>query len=223
MSDSLNLGCNSTKDIKFLEIKHLNGPNMWTYYPALEATVDIGELEDFPSDKIPGFYERLSEWSFRQHARLLDLAAEATGDGCFGLHLAAREVDIRDAGLLAYVGLSSRTLGEAVRNLARYGSVLNEAIRGTLELSEDSADLVIEVLDPSVRNRRQAVEFSAANVVRGCRMITRTELRPSGVRFAHPRNHEVDQFERFPAPTGRCATSRTTGRRRRWNWMRRGG
>lgn len=62
MSDSLNLGCNSTKDIKFLEIKHLNGPNLWTYYPALEATVDIGELEDFPSDKIPGFYERLSEW-----------------------------------------------------------------------------------------------------------------------------------------------------------------
>lgn len=50
------------KDIKFLDIKHLNGPNLWTYYPALEATVDIGELEDFPSDTIPGFYERLSEW-----------------------------------------------------------------------------------------------------------------------------------------------------------------
>jgi cyanophycin synthetase len=50
------------KDLKFIEIKHLNGPNLWTYYPALEATVDIGELEDFPSDKIPGFYERLSAW-----------------------------------------------------------------------------------------------------------------------------------------------------------------
>lgn len=50
------------KDIKFIEIKHLNGPNLWTYYPALEATVDIGDLEDFPSDRIPGFYERLSEW-----------------------------------------------------------------------------------------------------------------------------------------------------------------
>ncbi|MBL8497282.1 cyanophycin synthetase [Nitrosomonas sp. JL21] len=50
------------KDIKFLEIRHLNGPNLWTYYPALEATVDIGDLEDFPSDRIPGFYERLSEW-----------------------------------------------------------------------------------------------------------------------------------------------------------------
>ena len=62
MSDCSNLNCISAKDIKFLEIKHLNGPNLWTYYPALEATVDIGELEDFPSDTIPGFYERLSEW-----------------------------------------------------------------------------------------------------------------------------------------------------------------
>ncbi|MDO9310493.1 MAG: acetate--CoA ligase family protein, partial [Nitrosomonas sp.] len=62
MSDCSNLNCNSAKDIKFLKIIHLNGPNIWTYYPTLEATVDIGELEDFPSDTIPGFYERLSEW-----------------------------------------------------------------------------------------------------------------------------------------------------------------
>jgi cyanophycin synthetase len=50
------------KDIKFLEIRHLNGPNIWTCRPVLEAVVDIGELEDFPSDTIPGFYERLSSW-----------------------------------------------------------------------------------------------------------------------------------------------------------------
>jgi cyanophycin synthetase len=35
---------------------------MWTYRPVLEAWVDIGELEEFPSNKIPGFYERLSAW-----------------------------------------------------------------------------------------------------------------------------------------------------------------
>lgn len=50
------------KDLKFLTIRHLNGPNIWTYYPVLEAVVDIGELEDYPSDTIPGFYERLSSW-----------------------------------------------------------------------------------------------------------------------------------------------------------------
>jgi cyanophycin synthetase len=48
-----------TKDIKFLEIRHLRGPNIWTYRPVLEAIVDIGELEDFPSNKIPGFVDRL--------------------------------------------------------------------------------------------------------------------------------------------------------------------
>jgi cyanophycin synthetase len=33
---------------------------MWSYNPALEVLIDIGELEDYPSDKIPGFYERLT-------------------------------------------------------------------------------------------------------------------------------------------------------------------
>jgi cyanophycin synthetase len=48
------------KDIKFIEIRYLRGPNIWTYRPVIEAVVDIGELEDFPSNRIPGFYERLT-------------------------------------------------------------------------------------------------------------------------------------------------------------------
>ncbi|KAK72687.1 cyanophycin synthetase [Bordetella bronchiseptica] len=50
------------KDIEFLDVVTLRGPNIWTYRPVLEAWVDIGELEDFPSNTIPGFYERLSGW-----------------------------------------------------------------------------------------------------------------------------------------------------------------
>ncbi len=50
------------KSIEFLKIVHLRGPNMWTYRPVLEAWIDIGELEDCPSNTIPGFYERLSAW-----------------------------------------------------------------------------------------------------------------------------------------------------------------
>jgi cyanophycin synthetase len=38
----------------------LRGPNIWTYRPVIEAWLDIGELENFPSDKIPGLYERLT-------------------------------------------------------------------------------------------------------------------------------------------------------------------
>ncbi|MBS1190079.1 MAG: cphA [Rhodocyclaceae bacterium] len=50
------------RDIEFLKITHLRGPNMWTYRPVLEALIDIHDLEDCPSNTIPGFYERLSAW-----------------------------------------------------------------------------------------------------------------------------------------------------------------
>jgi cyanophycin synthetase len=32
---------------------------MWTYYPVIEVWIDIGDLEDYPSNLIPGFYDRL--------------------------------------------------------------------------------------------------------------------------------------------------------------------
>lgn len=52
----------SERDINFLRVTHLRGPNVWTYRPVLEAWIDIGALEDCPSNTIPGFYERLSSW-----------------------------------------------------------------------------------------------------------------------------------------------------------------
>ena len=48
------------KNIEILRVTHLRGPNIWTYRPVIEAWVDIGELENHPSNTIPGFYERLS-------------------------------------------------------------------------------------------------------------------------------------------------------------------
>jgi cyanophycin synthetase len=47
-------------DIKLLRINYLRGPNMWTYRPVLEVWLDLGELEDFPSNLLPGFTERLT-------------------------------------------------------------------------------------------------------------------------------------------------------------------
>ncbi|OIR11382.1 cyanophycin synthetase [mine drainage metagenome] len=48
--------------MEFLKILPLRGPNIWTYRPVLEVWLDIGALEDSPSNTIPGFYERLSAW-----------------------------------------------------------------------------------------------------------------------------------------------------------------
>ncbi len=49
-------------DMIIQKITYLRGPNIWTYYSAIEALIDIGDLEDCPSDKIPGLYERLTAW-----------------------------------------------------------------------------------------------------------------------------------------------------------------
>ncbi len=50
------------KNIEILRVTHLRGPNIWTYRPVIEAWVDIGELEDHPSNTLSGFYERLTAY-----------------------------------------------------------------------------------------------------------------------------------------------------------------
>ncbi|ANJ66695.1 cyanophycin synthetase [Halothiobacillus diazotrophicus] len=47
------------KKIEFLNFLSLRGPSIWTYYPVLEVWVDIGDLEECPSNTVPGLYDRL--------------------------------------------------------------------------------------------------------------------------------------------------------------------
>src|SRR5258707_9311610 len=68
--------------------------------------------------------ERLS---VRSQIALLDEAAIALKDDCIGLTL-ARDFDLREIGLLYYVMASSQTLGQALKRLARYSKVTNEAL-----------------------------------------------------------------------------------------------
>jgi cyanophycin synthetase len=52
----------SAKNIQFLRMTYLRGPNIWTYRSVIEALIDIGELEDLPSNLLPGFNDRLKAW-----------------------------------------------------------------------------------------------------------------------------------------------------------------
>ena len=52
----------NNRDMVIQSIVYLRGPNLWTYCSAIEAVVDIGDLEDCPSDVVPGLYERLVAW-----------------------------------------------------------------------------------------------------------------------------------------------------------------
>jgi cyanophycin synthetase len=45
--------------LRILETRVLRGPNIWWRAPAITLLVDLGELEDWPSNTIPGFNEAL--------------------------------------------------------------------------------------------------------------------------------------------------------------------
>jgi len=48
--------------MEITSLKVLRGPNQWASFPVLEAWVDLGRLEDFPSHTLPGFNERIMAW-----------------------------------------------------------------------------------------------------------------------------------------------------------------
>ena len=45
--------------LRILETRILRGPNYWAREPVVRMVVDLGVLEDFPSNKIPGFTDAL--------------------------------------------------------------------------------------------------------------------------------------------------------------------
>jgi hypothetical protein len=63
----------------------------------------------------------------RSQIMLLHEAAIALKDDCIGFTMAG-DFDLREIGLLYYVMASSQTLGEALKRLARYSKVTNEAL-----------------------------------------------------------------------------------------------
>ena len=48
--------------LQITSLRVLRGPNQWASFPVLEARVDLGQLEDFPSNTLPGFNERIMAW-----------------------------------------------------------------------------------------------------------------------------------------------------------------
>ena len=79
---------------------------------------------------------------FDKEVRFFEAAAEISGDDCFGAHLVSK-IDVRKAGLLAYIGLSAPTLEDAYLNFIQYLKVHNAAQRA--ELVDDGQRMPIRL------------------------------------------------------------------------------
>jgi AraC-like DNA-binding protein len=131
-------------------------------------------------------------------ARLLESAAKALNDPFYGINL-ARALNPRDHGAIAYVGLSSRTLEDALRNLERYLRVLTEA--WTIRLSLDAQTAVVERIPArdAFHDYPQAVELGTAALIFGYQFFLKDPLAPSAVRFVHGRsvNKSLDRYRKL--------------------------
>jgi AraC-like DNA-binding protein len=130
-------------------------------------------------------------------AKFLDCVAEVLDDGIFGLHL-AEQADPRDAGIIFYVASAAKNLGEALTLFARYCRIVNEAVR--FKLTQDTEGVVVEVDFVGVlpaQAVRQNTEFGFAVIFKALREVAGRIVRPSRVAFAHARNSNLREFERF--------------------------
>jgi AraC-like DNA-binding protein len=132
-------------------------------------------------------------------AEILEEAARATGDSCFGLHFGER-YNPKNLGPLTYVALNSPTLAAALGNIGRYLGVHNEAARvsfsvegGWVYARHSLADLEIDA--------RQHHEYAMTVGLGLIRLMAGSQWAPVEVQFAHKAPAETAEHLRvFRAP-----------------------
>src|SRR4051794_24059390 len=114
---------------------------------------------------------------FAAHVALLEAAARALEEPCFGVRLGSA-VALTEAGLVPYLAHNSRDLREAWRNACRYLALLTEGVVGGLREEAGEAWLLFSPADPAGAASRQLADFAAARIVRHLAALTSRRVRP---------------------------------------------
>jgi AraC-like DNA-binding protein len=141
-------------------------------------------------------------------ARILEEAARATGDGCFGLHF-GELYNPKNIGPLAYVVLNSPTLAAAIENAERYLHIHNQAANPFFTVEGQRARFGFVLTGLETETLRQHNEYSLAVAVNTLRLMVGSNWVPSEVQFAHEAPVNTDDHLRvFHAPLlFGCATN----------------
>ncbi|HEY6363708.1 MAG TPA: AraC family transcriptional regulator [Candidatus Binatia bacterium] len=133
-------------------------------------------------------------------ARLLEEAARATGDPCFGLHFGER-FNLKNIGPLTYVVLNSPTIAVADEHVARYLKLYNQAAKVFFTVDERRAYLQYVLQDLDIDVPRQENEYSMVIRLNTIRMMVGSQWAPLEVRFAHTAPEQISEHQRiFRAP-----------------------
>jgi AraC-like DNA-binding protein len=137
--------------------------------------------------------------SVRSQIALLDEAAIALKNECLGFTL-ARDFDPREIGLLYYVMASSQTLGDALKRVARYSQITNEAL---VVRYREGNRLIISLSYSGVPRHSDThqIEFCMFAVLRICRVLIGQNLVPQHFWICHHRSGTNSEMARFVGTT----------------------
>jgi AraC-like DNA-binding protein len=128
-------------------------------------------------------------------ARVLEEAARATADDCFGLHF-GEHFDPKDIGALVYVVANSPTISIAIQNTERYLRIHNNAARTAFSIEGQRGYLRYVLSESDLHWSRQHNEFSMAVGLRVFRMVAGDRFRPLEVQFTHDTPSRTSEHER---------------------------
>jgi AraC-like DNA-binding protein len=133
-------------------------------------------------------------------AQVLEGAARATGDECFGLHFGER-YHPKNIGPLLYVTINSPTMAVGFENVERYLRVHNEAAKFSLVREGRWASARFGFSGLAVAIPRQQNDFSMAVLISTVRLMAGSDWAPIEIQFAHPAPRTVSEHTRiFGAP-----------------------
>jgi AraC-like DNA-binding protein len=117
-------------------------------------------------------------------ARLLEEAARATADDCFGLHFGER-YNPKNIGPLVYAVLNSPTIGAGIVNVERYLHVFNQAAKWFFTVEGNHGYVRFLLTDLGIDSLRQSHEHGMAVMFNTVRMMVGSHWTPEEVQFAH--------------------------------------
>jgi AraC-like DNA-binding protein len=133
-------------------------------------------------------------------AGILEEAAQATADDCFGLHL-GENYNPRNIGPLVYVVLNSPTIRAGIENFERYLQVYNEAAKWFFTTEDNRGYIRYLLTDLGINSLRHSNEHGMTIAFNMLRMMVGSHWAPKEVQFVHEAPKQISEHLRiFQAP-----------------------
>jgi len=125
----------------------------------------------------------------------LNLVAAALDDDLLGVHLAL-EFELRRAGLFYYVLASANTMQDVLERGARFSSLVNEGVVQEF-IRGRRIGLSLRYAGMRRQGDRHQIEFWLVALLRICRRLSGTQVKPIRVRLIHHRSSGYSELNRF--------------------------